>query len=119
MSNFIKLIGEQLRRIRKQKGMTQEELGELAQLQSSYIGGIERGERNISLETLDKIVHALKVSPLEVFKFGNIDQNNKRLDKDDLLDIHYSFLAERKLDEIRMIHNISKEIFSSIDTNKS
>ncbi|MFS0559060.1 helix-turn-helix domain-containing protein [Brevibacillus sp. 179-C9.3 HS] len=118
MSNFLKLIGEQIRMIRKQKGMTQEELGERAQLQSSYIGGIERGERNISLETLEKIIHALRVSPELVLKFGNIDPNIKRLDKNDLLDIHSALLADRKYEEILMVHRISKEIFSNIDSNK-
>lgn len=47
--------------------MTQEALAEKAELHYSYIGGVERGERNISLETLEKIIKALEISPLNCF----------------------------------------------------
>ncbi|NHN29545.1 helix-turn-helix domain-containing protein [Paenibacillus agricola] len=46
MSNLRKLIGERIRITRKQRGLTQEELGERAQLKYSYIGAAERGTRN-------------------------------------------------------------------------
>lgn len=67
MTNFTRLVGKRLRELRKQKSMTQEQLGEKAQLQSTYIGGVERGERNISLETLEKIMEALEIRPTEFF----------------------------------------------------
>lgn len=41
--------------------MSQEELGERAELHRTYIGGIERGERNVSLLNMEKIANALKV----------------------------------------------------------
>lgn len=46
-------------KLRKAKGWTQEQLAEAAGLHYSYIGGIERGDRNISLETLEKIITGL------------------------------------------------------------
>ncbi|QHW35607.1 helix-turn-helix transcriptional regulator (plasmid) [Paenibacillus rhizovicinus] len=67
MAELAELIGARIRQIRKSRGLTQEQLGERAQLQSTYIGGVERGDRNISVDTLDKLIRALEVSPSEFF----------------------------------------------------
>lgn len=56
-------FGETIRDIRKQLGISQEGLAERADLHRTYIGGIERGERNVSLENIVAIARALKVSP--------------------------------------------------------
>jgi len=47
MSEFQKLVGEQIRFFRKEKGMTQEQLANACGFQYSYLSDIERGERNI------------------------------------------------------------------------
>ncbi|MET1168220.1 helix-turn-helix transcriptional regulator, partial [Bacillus velezensis] len=52
-------VGNRIRELRKAKGWTQEQLAEAAGLHYSYIGGVERGDRNISLETLEKIINGL------------------------------------------------------------
>ena len=56
-------FGEQVRRLRKAKGLSQEQLAELAGLHRNYIGGIERGERNVALLNIVRLARALKVSP--------------------------------------------------------
>lgn len=61
-----KKIGENLRQIRQNKGITQEDLALEAGLNRAYIGYIERGERNPSTNTLVKISRALKVSPKDL-----------------------------------------------------
>ena len=55
-------IGKVIRKIREEKGVTQEKLAFEAGLNRAYIGYIERGERNPSTETLVKIAKALKIS---------------------------------------------------------
>lgn len=73
------IFGRRLREIRLAKGLTQEALAEKASLHPTYIGGIERGERNLGLSNLLKLSVALSVSPsslLSVFDEGiDIDDN--------------------------------------------
>lgn len=55
------LFATNVRRIRKQKGLTQEKVAEGADLHVNYISSVERGERNISICNIEKIAHALGV----------------------------------------------------------
>ena len=56
-----KTIAKNIARIRKEKGITQEALAYQAGLNRAYIGYIERGERKPTIETIEKIAHALHV----------------------------------------------------------
>jgi len=62
MSDINKEVGFNIRRIREERGLTQEKLAALANLHRAYIGQIERGEKNIGLKNLQKIAKALGVS---------------------------------------------------------
>jgi transcriptional regulator with XRE-family HTH domain len=62
-----KLFGARIRRIRIQKGISQEALALTSGLDRSYVGGVERGERNISLVNIHKIARALGVPAKELF----------------------------------------------------
>lgn len=53
------VLGDRIRKIRKSKGLSQEQLAFNANVDRSYVGGIERGERNISFLTLTKIAKCL------------------------------------------------------------
>jgi len=59
------LFGSAVRRMRQTQGFSQEELASLCGLDRTYIGGIERGERNVGLINVQKISNALKV-PINV-----------------------------------------------------
>ena len=54
MEDIKSLLGKRIRNLRKQKGLSQEELGWKSELHFTYIGAVERGERNCSIITLKK-----------------------------------------------------------------
>ena len=60
-------FGSRLRQLRDERGYSQEELAERANLHRNYIGGIERGERNVAIENIVKLGKALSVKPGELF----------------------------------------------------
>jgi len=60
-------FGDRVRELRKQKKLSQEALALACDLDRTYIGGVERGERNISLLNIQKIADALGVSARELF----------------------------------------------------
>ena len=61
-------FGERLRQLRKHKGLSQETLALACGLDRTYIGGVERGERNLSLINICKIAGALGVPAGELFR---------------------------------------------------
>ena len=62
MQDWCVLVGKNIRRLRLQKGMTQEELAFEAEIDLTYVGGIERGRRNPSLMVLVRIAKTLGVA---------------------------------------------------------
>ena len=61
-----KLFGNRVRELRLQRKFSQEKLAELADLHRNYVGGVERGERNVSLLNIVKLARGLKVRPCEL-----------------------------------------------------
>jgi len=63
-----KKLGNRLRELREQKGLTQERFALKIGIDRSYYAGVELGQRNISLKNLEKIAHGLDLSLSELFK---------------------------------------------------
>lgn len=68
MEDYTKQFGLCVRRYRKQKKMSQEKLAELCDLHPVYIGQLERGEKNASLESIMHICKGLDISPSFLFE---------------------------------------------------
>ena len=64
-------VGARVRRLRKRKGWSQEELAERCGHHWTYIGGLERGERNATLQVVADIAQALGVPVRELFSPGD------------------------------------------------
>ncbi len=67
MADIQKKFGDKIRDLRKQKGLSQEELAFRSGLHRTYISDIERGSRNVSLKNIEKIAKALGVSSKALF----------------------------------------------------
>ncbi|MBX3381669.1 MAG: helix-turn-helix transcriptional regulator [Phycisphaeraceae bacterium] len=69
--DVLKSFGERVREIRTLKRLSQEELARLAKIDRTYIGGIERGERNAGIKNVWRIADALGVPAADLFREGS------------------------------------------------
>lgn len=63
-----RIVAQNLKRIRQEKGLSQEELADRADINRNYIGMIERSENAASVDMLEKLAEALEVKPVEFFQ---------------------------------------------------
>ncbi len=68
MSDIAKAVGQRIRNYRTQKGLSQEKLAELCGCHPTYIGQLERGEKNATLESIERVTAALGVSLSKLFE---------------------------------------------------
>jgi transcriptional regulator with XRE-family HTH domain len=61
-------VRQSLRERRRKLGVSQEAFADLCELDRTYVGGIERGERNVALVNIEKLARALKISLSELFR---------------------------------------------------
>jgi transcriptional regulator with XRE-family HTH domain len=71
MQSIQKQFGNRVRELRQAKGISQEELAEKAGIHRTYLGGIERGERNPCLKNILQVATALGVTLSELFSFND------------------------------------------------
>ena len=72
-----KELGKKIKRIRAQKGYTQEKLAEMVEISQRALSSIELGENFVTAETLDKLLHALEISPEELFATSNVKDSEE------------------------------------------
>src|SRR2546426_571235 len=73
MATILKIVGGNIRRMRKTKRLTLEQLAEKAEANPKYLGAVERGEENIGLKKLAQVASALQVEPYELLLPGEED----------------------------------------------
>lgn len=64
------VVGKNVRRIREELGLSQEQLAFETELHRTYISGVERGVRNPTVLVIDRLAKALKVEPFELLRLG-------------------------------------------------
>ncbi|MDQ1910548.1 helix-turn-helix transcriptional regulator [Paenibacillus sp. GD4] len=120
MDTFRKLIGQRIKTLRKEKGLTQEKLADKAQLTYQYVGAVERGARNISMDSLERIICALGVEFDQLLNLKEVTKNPISEDEHNkgyILTIHNHLLKPRSVQEIRAIHKITEEILKILPAN--
>ena len=106
MSDIAKVLGQRIRNYRTAKGWSQEKLAELSGCHPTYIGQIERGEKNATIESIDKISAALNISLSKLFeKFGTQDSETRNIPLE-----CYEFLSAKTKEEQEHIYRILLEM---------
>jgi transcriptional regulator with XRE-family HTH domain len=67
-NQLLKIFGQRVREERIKHGLSQEKLAELAGVHRTYIGMIERAEKNITLSNIERVANALKIAPEELLR---------------------------------------------------
>jgi transcriptional regulator with XRE-family HTH domain len=65
-SNARKVFAKRLRQIRQIRGLSQEQLADLVGLHRTYVGSVERGERNVSIDNMERFAQALEIELTEL-----------------------------------------------------
>lgn len=106
MSDIAKILGQRIRNYRTAKEWSQEKLAELSGCHPTYIGQIERGEKNATIESIEKISTALNVSLSRLFeKMGAQEDEHS-----DVPLQCYEFLLSKTKDEQEHIYRILLEM---------
>jgi transcriptional regulator with XRE-family HTH domain len=61
-----RVVGRNLRAYRVERGLSQEAFAEVLEVHRTYMGGVERGERNLTLKSVERIAGRIGVDPLEL-----------------------------------------------------
>ncbi|AJY76265.1 helix-turn-helix domain-containing protein [Paenibacillus beijingensis] len=110
---ILTLIGTRVREKRKERGLSQEELGEKAGFHFSYIGGVERSEKNITITNLQKIADALEVEIYELLISDN--GYRTRSEKDEIIYIINQRLWTMSIRDLKKVIVFLKEIIGKKD----
>ena len=106
MKDLAKIVGQRIRNYRTQLGLSQEKLAELAGCHPTYIGQLERGEKNATLESIDKVASSLKISLSKLLEnLGGETASERNLPLE-----CYEFLLSKSREEQEKIMKILIEI---------
>ncbi|XID91496.1 helix-turn-helix domain-containing protein [Paenibacillaceae bacterium WGS1546] len=104
MSDITKKVGERIRLLRVTKGLSREQLSELSDVNSNYIGQIERGEKNPTLETLQKLVNGLDLTLEGLFRY--VDPVGQKDTLDELMEQLSARSSEDQLVALQLLRTV-------------
>ncbi len=106
MSDISKILGQRIRNYRTAKGLSQEKLAELSGCHHTYVGQIERGEKNATIESIEKISAALNVSLSTLFEnLGTKGEGERNIPLE-----CYELISAKTKDEQEQIRKILFEL---------
>ena len=106
MSDIAKILGQRIRNYRMAQGLSQEKLAEQAGCHATYIGQLERGEKNATLESIQKVAAALNVSLSKLFEhLGTQEDGIRNIPLE-----CYEFLLAKTQEEQEHIYRILLEM---------
>lgn len=106
MSDISKILGQRIRNYRTAKGLSQEKLAELSGCHHTYVGQIERGEKNATIESIEKFSAALNVSLSTLFEnLGAKDEGERNIPLE-----CYELISAKTKDEQEQIRKILFEL---------
>lgn len=106
MSEITKIVGRRIRNYRLQLGLSQEKVAELSGCHPTYIGQVERGEKNATLESIEKIASAVNVPLSKLF-----DKFESHVDTEaDIPSKCYDFLLSKSKAKQEQIYKIILEL---------
>ena len=105
--SLAKMIGERLRGYRLQKGWSQEMLAEQAVLHPTYIGQLERGEKNATIESISRVTQALGISLSQLFE--NLPAQNS---EQNIPAKCYQLIQQQPLRDQQQLLNILQTVLS-------
>lgn len=106
MSDIAKAVGQRIRNYRTQNGLSQEKLAELSGCHPTYIGQLERGEKNATLESIERITAALGISLSKLFE----KLDGQEGDTKDIPLACYEFLSAKSKEEQEQLYKILLEM---------
>ena len=106
MSDIVKAVGQRIRNYRTQKGLSQEKLAELSGCHPTYIGQLERGEKNATLESIERITAALGISLSKLFEKLDGQEGGAK----DIPLACYEFLSAKSKEEQEQLYKILLEM---------
>ncbi len=113
MASLQQQIGSRIKELRQLKGYTQAELAELTDISTNYIGYIERGQRTISLQTLERLAHTLGVEVGTFFLFRAREASKKSEEpnqKPQMMAKLTSFLERVDREDLRLLFKLTKRL---------
>ncbi len=98
-----KFLGKRIKELRKLNNLTQEQLGELINIEPSSLGNIENGYNYPLMSTIEKLSQALNCTIADFFNFEHLNDNKALVDEINLL-------LEKNPDKVKQIYRIIKAV---------